>query len=203
MLIDDREPIRYSANRFHCWVNCGRRFGSQARTTPDGRSSACRPSKPVAMVLGAAGRVVGALRLEEERRVQRQAQVGAGAFHVLRDAVAAAEHPALAGAVGHADARLPAVVVRLVEGAAVAVLAGEAQLGVAQVEVRLAVVLLDERRGVAPAQAEVEGQRVGDLEVVGGVEGDAVLQVRPRRRERAAALALAPGRAGSRRTPRR
>src|SRR4029079_13191506 len=49
-VIDDREPIRYSANTFHCCVNCGRRFGSQARTTPDGRSSACSPSKPVAML---------------------------------------------------------------------------------------------------------------------------------------------------------
>ena len=190
MLIDDREPIRYSANRFHCCVNCGRRFGSQARTTPDARSSACSPSKPVAMVLAPAGRVVGALRLEEERRVQRQAQVGAGAFHVLRDAVAAAEHPPLTHAVGGADARLPAVVVRLVERAAVAVLSGRQRLGVAQVEVRLAVVLLDERRGVAPAQAKVEGERVGDLEVVGGVERHAALQVRPRLRQRAAALAL-------------
>src|SRR5437899_3264818 len=27
---------RYSAKTFHCWVNCGRRFGSQARTWPDG-----------------------------------------------------------------------------------------------------------------------------------------------------------------------
>ena len=151
-----------------------------------------------------AGRVVGALRLEEERRVQRQAQVGAGAFHVLRDAVTAAEHPALTRAVGDADARLPALVVRLVERAAVAVLlrpsSGAALL---RSNVRLAVVLLDERRGVAPAQAEVEGQGVGDLEVIGGVERHAVLQVRPRRPSASRGPCSAPDRAGSRRTPRR
>ena len=92
-------------------------------------------------------------------------------------------------AIREAEAWLPALVVRLVERAAVAVLAGQLLLGVDQREVGLAIVLFDERRRVAPAQTEVEGQVVGRLEVVGGVERGAVLQVRPRLGQRAAALA--------------
>ena len=46
-----------------------------AELTPDGRSSACSPSKPVAMVLGAAGRVVG--RSATRRRTAGSA-AGAG-----------------------------------------------------------------------------------------------------------------------------
>ena len=139
-----------------------------------------QPLEPGGDGAGRSGRRVVDLGLEEERRVQRQAQVGAGAFHVLSDAVAAAEHPAVALAIREAEAWLPALVVRLVERPAVAVLAGQLLLGVDQREVGLAIVLFDERRGVAPAQTEVEGQVVSRLEVVGGVERGAVLQVRPR-----------------------
>src|SRR5690606_37404649 len=57
---------------------------------------------------GAARRVVADLRLEEERRVERQTQVRARALHVLRDAVAAAHDPALARTIREAEARLPA-----------------------------------------------------------------------------------------------
>src|SRR5258705_13915968 len=41
---------RYSAKTFHCWVNCGRRFGSHARTWPDGWLSALSSANPVAKV---------------------------------------------------------------------------------------------------------------------------------------------------------
>src|SRR6185503_17834526 len=87
--------------------------------------------------------VVRDLRFEEERRVERQALVGTRAFHVLRDPVAAAEHPALAFAVGEPEPWFPTVVVRVVERAAVAVLPGEVELRVGEIEVRLTIVLLD------------------------------------------------------------
>src|SRR5439155_15994560 len=41
---------RYSANTFHCCVNCGRRLGFHARTWPDGWSSGLSSAKPVVRV---------------------------------------------------------------------------------------------------------------------------------------------------------
>ena len=66
-----------------------------------------------------------------ERRIQRQAEVGAGAFHEGGDGIGAAHHHSLAQdvrSVGEADARLEVLLVRVVERAAVAVLAGQFQL---------------------------------------------------------------------------
>src|SRR6188508_3365428 len=48
MLADVDGVSRYSAKTFHCWVNCGRRFGLHARTWPDGLSSGTSWEKPVA-----------------------------------------------------------------------------------------------------------------------------------------------------------
>ena len=48
MFADMDDVTRYSANTFHCWVNCGRMLGSNARTWPDGLSRGTRPAKPVA-----------------------------------------------------------------------------------------------------------------------------------------------------------
>ena len=91
-------------------------------------------------------------RLEEERRVERQPQVGARALHVLRDAVAAAHHPALAWPPGEAEPRLEALVVGLVERAALAAaVLREDLLTGRQVEVRLAVVLLDDAAACRPS----------------------------------------------------
>src|SRR5262249_54050679 len=55
--------------------------------------------------------VVRDLRFEKERRVERQALVGASAFHVLRDPVAAPEHPARTLAVSDPEPWFPTVVV--------------------------------------------------------------------------------------------
>ncbi len=64
-----------------------------------------------------AGRlVVGDVRLEEDRRVHGQPQVGARALHVLGDAVAAADDPLPGRPPGEAEARLPPLVVGVVEG---------------------------------------------------------------------------------------
>src|SRR5206468_10615381 len=64
----------------------------------------------------AAGRrIVGNRRLEEEGRVERQTQVRAGALHVLRDAVASAQHPAIVDPPRQAEARLETLVVRIVQ----------------------------------------------------------------------------------------
>src|SRR5206468_10594231 len=64
----------------------------------------------------AAGRrVVRDRRLEEERRVERQTQVRAGSLHVLRDAVAAAQHPAIVGSPGKAEPRLEPLVVGVIK----------------------------------------------------------------------------------------
>ena len=111
--------------------------------------------------------VEGDGRLEEERRVQRQPEVRAGAFHELRDAVAAAEDQPVARAPGEADARLEALVVGLVERAVLeAAVAGEDLLAGHDVEVGLPVVLLHQRRRVGPAQARVQGEGRRHLEVV-------------------------------------
>ena len=203
MLIEDRDPSRYSVKKFHCCVNCGRRFGSQARTCPDGRSSPCNPTNPLAMLPAPLVASYLTSDLEEERRIERQPQVGAGAFHVLRDAVAAAEHPALAGPVGKSHARFPPVVIRVIERAAVAVLAREELGRVRQIEIGLAVIRLDERRRVGPADAQVQRQVAGDLEIVRGEEADAMLQVRPRLRSPSLCPSATPDRAGSRQTARR
>ena len=69
--------------------------------------------------------------------------------------------------------------------------AGPVAEGRRHVEVRLPVVLLDEGRGVGPAEAEVQGQVGPDLEVVLDEERDPVLEVRPRVVGVAAATALA------------
>src|SRR5437867_13198317 len=49
-LADVEGVRRYSAKTFHCCVNCGRRFGSHARTWPDGLSSGLSSAKPVVRV---------------------------------------------------------------------------------------------------------------------------------------------------------
>ena len=51
--------------------------------------------------------VVVDVRLEEERRVERQPQVGAGAFHELRDAVAAAQHEPVGDTPGDSEREAP------------------------------------------------------------------------------------------------
>ncbi len=131
---------------------------------------------------GPGGEVVRHIRLEEERRVERQPQVGASALHVLRDAVGTAHHPALGRPPGHAEAWLEALLVPLVEGAAlaIAILSENLPAG-GQVEVALAVVLLDHRLRVGPAHPEIQGQRGGCLEVVLHEQRDAVVEVGPRR----------------------
>ena len=198
----DMEGVRrYSANTFHCWVNCGRRFGSHARTWPEGWSSGRSSANPVASVPAPVVTSYWHGRFEEVRRVERQPQVGAGAFHVLRDAVAATEDPPVAGTVREPEPRLEALLVRLVERPALAVaVLREDLLAVRQVEVGLTVVLLDDRLGVRPPHAEVERQRRRDLEVVLHEQRDAVVQVRPGLGLAAAALARRPDRAGNRRT---
>ena len=192
------EVSRRSTNTFHCWVNCGRRFGSKARTLPVGVVPGTSSAKPVAIVPAAGRRVVDDVRLEEERRVHGQPQVGARALHVLGDAVAAADDPAVGRLPGEAEARLEPLVVGLVERAVLdaavrreGLHAGPVAEGRRHVEVRLPVVLLDEGRRVGPAQAEVHGQVGPDLEVVLDEERDPVLEVRPRVVGVAAATALA------------
>ena len=98
----------------------------RARATA--RRSASRRRIRLAADPGAGRRVEGPLPLEVERRVRRQAQVLAGAFHVLHDAEAAADDPLVRRRPGDAEPRLEPAVVRVVERAAVAVLAGEQQL---------------------------------------------------------------------------
>ena len=44
------EVSRRSTNTFHCWVNCGRRFGSKARTLPVGVVPGTSSVKPVVIV---------------------------------------------------------------------------------------------------------------------------------------------------------
>ena len=141
---------------------------------------------------GAGRRVVVDGGLEEERRVQRKAKVGSGAFHELGDAVAAAEHQAIGRAVGGADPRFKALVVGLVERALfdASVLREDLPPG-DEIEIRLPIVLLDERRRVGPAQPEIEREVSQDLEIVLHEERVAVLQMRPRIVRIAAAAALA------------
>src|SRR5438552_3462589 len=43
---------RNSVKTFHCCVNCGLRFGSKARTWPEGLSRGTRPAKPLARLPG-------------------------------------------------------------------------------------------------------------------------------------------------------
>ena len=130
----------------------------------------------------AAGRrIVGDRRLEEERRVERQAKVGARSLHVLRDAVAAAHHPAFVGAPRQAEPRLEAFVVRLIERTRLATAVGRDDLlAGGQAEIRLAVGLLDDRLRVRPAQSEIERERLRHLVVVLHEERGPVVNVRPR-----------------------
>ena len=148
--------------------------------------------EPARRGAGAGRAVVVDVGLEEVRRVHRQAQVRARAFQELRDAVPAAGHQAVRDLPGRPDARLPAVVERLVERAGLeAAVLREDLLPGHQVEVRLAVVLFHQRRRVGPAQPEVQGEGLGDLEVVLREQPDAVLQLRPRVVRVAAPTALA------------
>jgi len=49
----DIEAVSWrSTNTFHCWVNCGRRFRSKARTWPDGVVPGTSSAKPVVIVPG-------------------------------------------------------------------------------------------------------------------------------------------------------
>ena len=162
-----RVVTRRSAKTFHCWVNCGRRFGSHARTWPDGWSCGFSSAKPVVSVPGRSSDRSWHGRLEEERRVERQPQVRARALHVLRDAVGAAHDPAFDRPPGGAEPRLEALLVGLVERAALAAaVLREDLLPGRQVEVSLTVVLLDDRLRVGPAHAEIQRQRRRRLEVV-------------------------------------
>src|SRR5207245_4862980 len=78
---------------------------------------------------------------------------------------------------GEAHARLEAAVERLVERAAVAVLAGQDELPGGEVDVRLAVVLLHPGREVLPREPQVQREVVPDPEVVLGEDADAVPKV--------------------------
>src|SRR5262249_32989032 len=118
----------------------------------------------------------------EERRIERQAQVGAGAFHVLGDAVSGA-HDELAIETFrrpcNANARLKAFIVRIIKRAAVAVFAGKELTPAEQLEIRLTIRDFDHRRGVFPAHAQVERKIVVDLIVVLEKHANAVLAVSP------------------------
>ena len=197
--VDDIDGVsRYSAKTFHCCVNCGRRFGSQARTWPEGWSSGTSSANPVTSVPAP---VVGrrSLRLEEERRIQRQAQVGAGAFHVLGNAVAAADDPTFARAAtrSRGAARIPSCRPCTARGFPAAVLRQNLPPG-AQVEVRLPIVLLHDRLRVRPAQPEIQRELRPHLEVVLDVERDAVVEVRPRLGLSCRGPCLRPDRRGNR-----
>ena len=132
-------------------------------------------------------RVVAHRRLEEEWWIERQPQVGAGALHVLRDAVGAAEHPALTLPQREAEPRLETFLVGVVKRTIV--IRREDLLACLQIEVPLTIVLLIDRLRVRPPHAEVECQRRRDLEVVLNEERAAIVQVRPRGRQAAAAFA--------------
>ena len=137
-----------------------------------------------------AGDVVVGLELLFEGRIQRQPEVGAGAFQVGGDGVGAAEDQLLVqhvGRIGEADARLEVLLVGVVQGAIAFTIGAcpEARPGLRQrrrqfqlsgelVEVGLAVFHFHPRRVVFPAQAEIQGQVIGDAPVVLEVE-------RPRR----------------------
>src|SRR2546427_8106172 len=77
--------------------------------------------EPRCEAAAAGRRIVGDGRLEEERRIQRQTQVGARSLHVLRDAVAAAQDPTVVGAEGEAEPRLESFLVGTIERAALAI----------------------------------------------------------------------------------
>src|SRR6185436_2801098 len=101
-----------------------------------------------------------------------------GALHVLDDPECAAHGPLLARGPGEADPRLEAAVVRVVERAARAVLAGLQDLSRGQVDVDLPVVLLDERGGVLPGEPQVHGQVATHPDVVLGEDADPLLDLR-------------------------
>ena len=60
-----------------------------------------------------------------------------------------------------------------------------------QIEVRLAILFLHQRRRVGPAKPQVQGHVAQDLEVILSEDRDPILQVRPRVVGVAAAPALA------------
>ena len=132
----------------------------------------------------AAGRrIVGGRRLEEERRIERQTQVGAGSLHVLRDAVAAAQHPSIVGPPRQAEPRLETLVVRLIERARRTIAVGRDDLlAGGQAEIPLAVVRLDDGLRVRPTHPEVERERRRHLEIVLHEQRGPVVEVRPRLR---------------------
>src|SRR4029450_2435012 len=47
-VMDERAPIKYSANVLNCCVNCGRICEPQDRSWPETLASGCEPCKPVA-----------------------------------------------------------------------------------------------------------------------------------------------------------
>src|SRR5438876_8312949 len=114
---------------------------------------------------------------EIERGILSEPEILPGAFHVLHDAEGAAHDPLGGRRPGDADTRLEATVERIVERAAVAVLAGQEQLPRREVYIRLPIVLLDPWRGVLPRQAEIQREVVADAEVVLTENGDAVSEL--------------------------
>ena len=135
-------------------------------------------------------RIVIDRRFEEERRVERQPQVRARPFHVLRDAVAAAQHPLIGRMPGQPEPRLEPFLVGLVQRAALAAaIFREGLRSRRQIEIRLTVVLLDDRLRVGPAHAEIQRESGRDLDVVLDVDRAPVVQVRPGLRQTAAAFA--------------
>ncbi len=137
---------------------------------------------------GSNGGVVEPLALGEVRRVEGQPEVLPHAFHVLDHAVPTADDPLLRGDPGEAQPGFEAAVVSVVERSAVAVPSGQEQSPGGEIEGGLTVVLLHERRGELPGEAQVQRQVARDPEVVLGEEADAVLELRPRIRPAAAAL---------------
>ena len=78
-------------------------------------------------------------------------KIGPRSLHVLRDAVAAAQHPAIVGPPREAEPRLETFVVRLVERTRLSIAVGRDDLLTScQAEIPLAVVLLDDRLRVRP-----------------------------------------------------
>ena len=113
--------------------------------------------------------VVDRRGLRGEGRVQRQPEVGAGAFQERRDGIGATNHHLLTQhvrVIGKADARLEVLLVRVIERPAVAILAGKFQHAAEQAEVRLAVVDFHQWRVILPPQPQIQRQVVGDMPIV-------------------------------------
>ena len=99
-------------------------------------------------------------------RVLRQPKIGASAFQIAGDTVTATNDSAWSRAVGETDPRLPLVIGRIVQRAAVAILPRVDDRLRRDVDVRLLVVDLIDRLSILPTQAEIDRQVRKQLPVV-------------------------------------